>query len=257
MNKCNRLPAPLTGTSSRMKVLPIADISSIRHHHLTEPEPFVCTSEDTKIALREAFGDEKSNRKCVYTYEDKYSFTRILANDSLIFDSHFECGNLHSAFRLQEPESGYGQTYDLYLHNDLNAIGNIQWYYFSVSNTKSFHEVTFVIRNFSKPDSMYNEGMRPLVYSVKSKAGWLRCGYDICYFPARSQSKTADDIKGDSEKRKLSTNYILCFKYTFQYAGDTCYFAYCYPYSYTDLQKYLLKVCICFYFLHSNIHLQF
>ncbi len=37
--------------------------------------------------------------KCVYKYEDKYSFARILPPDSLVFDSHFESGNLSSAFR--------------------------------------------------------------------------------------------------------------------------------------------------------------
>lgn len=32
--------------------------------------------------------------RCVYNYEDKYRFSRILSADSLVFDSHFESGNL-------------------------------------------------------------------------------------------------------------------------------------------------------------------
>jgi hypothetical protein len=32
--------------------------------------------------------------RCVYNYEDKYRFSRILNSDSLVFDSHFESGNL-------------------------------------------------------------------------------------------------------------------------------------------------------------------
>lgn len=37
-----------------------------------------------------------------------------------------------------------------------------------------------------KPDSLYNEGMRPLIYSKKEadefRVGWMRSGYDVCYF---------------------------------------------------------------------------
>ena len=48
-----------------------------------------------------------ATRKCVYNYEDKYSFERILQPESLVFDSHFESGNLYSAFRVwpAEPHS--------------------------------------------------------------------------------------------------------------------------------------------------------
>ncbi len=35
-----------------------------------------------------------ATRKCVYNYDDKYHFARIIPADSLIFDSHFESGNL-------------------------------------------------------------------------------------------------------------------------------------------------------------------
>ena len=36
-----------------------------------------------------------------------------------------------------------------------------------------------------KPDSLYNHGMRPLVYSeaaAKQGKGWVRAGADICYY---------------------------------------------------------------------------
>lgn len=38
--------------------------------------------------------DKSLTRKCVYTYEDKYTFARILLSDSFVFDSHFESGIL-------------------------------------------------------------------------------------------------------------------------------------------------------------------
>lgn len=40
--------------------------------------------------------------------------------------------------------------------------------------------------NFYKPDSQYNEGMKPLIYSRKMASekniGWMREGEKICYY---------------------------------------------------------------------------
>ena len=189
---------PLTGTSSRMRSLPVADVSRLNFHsvmppqpmqpHLIRPDPNVVPAADAVEVV--------VNRKCVYTYEDKYTFARILVSDSLVFgmlsrrkihlrchahvhfliymytmllptDSHFESGNLHSAFRIfssYEMSTGTvsgakNHTYDLYIHNDVHTTGHTQWFYFSVSNTKAGNEVTFQIRNFSKTDSLFNDGM--------------------------------------------------------------------------------------------------
>lgn len=44
----------------------------------------------------------------------------------------------------------------------------------------------FSIINLTKPDSLYKEGMRPLMYSVtdatNNMIGWRRCGENIAYF---------------------------------------------------------------------------
>ena len=44
----------------------------------------------------------------------------------------------------------------------------------------------FNIVNFMKPDSNYNQGMKPLIYSVKeaeeSRIGWQRDGFNIAYY---------------------------------------------------------------------------
>jgi hypothetical protein len=43
-----------------------------------------------------------------------------------------------------------------------------------------------------KPDSLYNHGMRPLVYSKReatsSQIGWLRSGYDIRYYQSKKKA---------------------------------------------------------------------
>lgn len=45
---------------------------------------------------------------------------------------------------------------------------NTQWFYFSIANTRKDVEYRFNIINMMKPDSLYNSGMKPLVYSEKS-----------------------------------------------------------------------------------------
>lgn len=44
----------------------------------------------------------------------------------------------------------------------------------------------FSIVNLSKAESLYNEGMRPLLYSTKDaqlhSIGWRRCGENIAYY---------------------------------------------------------------------------
>ena len=55
-----------------------------------------------------------------------------------------------------------------------------------MSNTRRFRTYQFNITNFIKPESSYNEGMKPLIYSKKEsesgKTGWLRAGEDIAYY---------------------------------------------------------------------------
>ena len=45
---------------------------------------------------------------------------------------------------------------------------------------------TWNIVNFMKPDSNYNHGMKPLIYSVNEAAahqtGWQRDGFNIAYY---------------------------------------------------------------------------
>ena len=233
--------APLTGTSSRMKSLPLADISSHHSHVRSSPEPMLSQA---VVAALSTTGESESvvtNRKCVYTYEDKYTFARILVSDSLVFDSHFESGNLHSAFRITPPDgsANHVQMYDLYIHNDVHTTGHTQWFYFSVSNTRMGQGVTFSLRNFSKSDSLFNDGMRPLMFSVKEE-NWRRVGTNISYDETAYASRNSINIElGRKKKKFIAPLYTMTFTHTFEHTNDLCYFAYCHPYTYSDLRKYL------------------
>ena len=92
--------------------------------------------------------------------------------------------------------------------------------------------------NLSKPDSLYNEGMKILIYSERmaqeNDIGWQRGGINIGYYE--------NGIIKES-KKKASSYYTLTFTYQFPFDQDTVYFAYCYPYSYTELCDDLNKIC--------------
>ena len=85
-----------------------------------------------------------------------------------------------------------------------------------------------------QPDSLYNHGMQPCVYSTQlaqtAGIGWHRSGFDICYHKNDHRVMTA---------RGERYYYTLRFSWTASHDDDVVYFAHCYPYTYTDLQEYL------------------
>uniref|UniRef100_H2ZTE3 AGBL carboxypeptidase 3 n=1 Tax=Latimeria chalumnae TaxID=7897 RepID=H2ZTE3_LATCH len=78
-----------------------------------------------------------------------------------------------------------------------------------------------------------SQGMRPLMYSEQEAAicgvGWRRVGEQIKYYKNRLETESCQ---------------LYSFTWTFQftYSRDTCYFAHCYPYTYSDLQDYLTNI---------------
>ena len=89
----------------------------------------------------------------------------------------------------------------------------------------------FNIINLMKPDSLYNHGMKPLMYSeIEAKLygkGWQRHGQDVCYY------------QNSMKRKNPGYYYTLTFSAQFKHDNDTVYFAHCYPYTYTDLCRYL------------------
>ncbi|CAB3228507.1 unnamed protein product [Arctia plantaginis] len=150
--------------------------------------------------------------------------------DELRFESRFESGNLAKAIRIT---SAY---YELHLRTDLYTNRHMQWFYFRVTNTKKQMMYRFSIVNLSKAESLYNEGMRPLLYSTKDaqlhSIGWRRCGENIAYY--KNDSTT--------EEEEQFPSYTLTFNIEFPHTDDAVYIAHCYPYTYSDLQEYLSKL---------------
>lgn len=141
--------------------------------------------------------------------------TKLAGN--LLFSCDFECGNLGSAKPINENE------YEITIRPDTNNPRHRLWFYFSVTNAKERQRIIFHITNFSKTKSLYREGMSPLVRSKKRKV-WQRVPEKSVFYYRSPEHKQG---------------YVLSFLFQFDDPSDTYYFAYSYPYTYTDLQRYL------------------
>ncbi|CAG0914648.1 unnamed protein product [Notodromas monacha] len=154
------------------------------------------------------------------------------ADTTLKFDSRFESGNLAKAIRISEC------FYELHLRSDLYTGRHTQWYYFSVENMRTDLTYRFSIVNLSKKDSLYKHGLRPLMYSEREAEetglGWIRSGFNIAYY----RNTCYEDDDSDDGGR----SYTLTFNVKFDQEGDRCYFAHCYPYTYTQLQDFLATI---------------
>ncbi|XP_014485623.1 PREDICTED: cytosolic carboxypeptidase 2 [Dinoponera quadriceps] len=150
-------------------------------------------------------------------------------NTDLRFESRFESGNLGKVVKITDT------YYQLYLRRDLYTQRHTQWYYFRVSNTRSRITYRFSIVNMCKEESLYNEGLKPLLYSTEDartrSIGWRRCGDNITYY-------RNNDSSNDEERER----HTLSFNISFPHDRDIVYLAHCYPYTYTDLQEYLGRI---------------
>lgn len=114
--------------------------------------------------------------------------------------------------------------------------------------------MTFNIINLLKVDSSYNEGMKPWIYSKRQEEAigtkWHRGGFDISYRKNATKktsiiTKAIDEISNEDLKKELYKRikvlHTLTFRYTFEHENDTVFFAHFYPYTFTDLEKYLAR----------------
>ena len=162
--------------------------------------------------------------KSYYTLKDKN-------DNTLIFESRFESGNLLCAFRTEDENS-----YQLYLQNDTNTTGYIQWFFFRVSNTKKGRKVNFNIINMLRKKCIYSHGLKIMTYStmaaMKENLGWHRAGTNTMYYPNNLYVFNSNN----GTRRNL---HSLSFDYEFKYDNDIVYFANCLPYFYSKLMKQL------------------
>lgn len=203
--------------SQQIKPLPI-------FNHLTVETQSLLTCNTNELIQQLQHSDAQHNNDCFrstrliyqYTTHNEQQPTYYIptdANDTtLVFDSNFECGNLKRVIQLSANE------YDLYLSNDTNStIDCIQWFMFSISNTRCDITYKLNIVNFIKPASLFNSGMQPCMYSTINNNAWYRFAYNIAYYKINAK------------------HYQLTFTFELQHNNDLVYVSYHEPYSYTRL----------------------
>ncbi|KAJ9452879.1 Cytosolic carboxypeptidase 6 [Diplonema papillatum] len=136
------------------------------------------------------------------------------------FDCSFESGNIGKVQALNEFE------YDVSVRPDTNNPHYRVWYYFSVSQVQKGQRAIFHIINGSKTKSLYRLGMTPLVRST-SRPKWERLPQGRTFY---------------YKSPRFKKNYVLSFAFCFDKEDDTYYFAYCFPYTFTYLQRFLSLV---------------
>ncbi|KAM6306922.1 LOW QUALITY PROTEIN: cytosolic carboxypeptidase 3-like [Podargus strigoides] len=176
---------------------------------------------------------EEANKNSCFMYsqvEDLCPLKQILhqkEDNTLIFEARFESVNLQKVVKVNDFE------YQLSLRTDFYTSRHTQWYYFQVSNMQAGMPYRFTIVNFTKHNSLYKCGLQPLFYSEadakKHKVGWRRAGNEIKYYR---------NNVGQGGRQYFS----LTWTFQFPHDRDTCYFAHCYPYTYSNLQEYLLAI---------------
>ena len=97
------------------------------------------------------------------------------SENELVFDSAFESGNLDMVIKPKP------NNYDLYMRVDTNTRGHHQWFYFSVDIPECMKKqtVTFRVVNFTKPHSLYSNGMRVCYARKSSNYNWNKGGTKI------------------------------------------------------------------------------
>ena len=193
---------------------------------------------NNKFLKTGTFANDNNNKylrpKTVYNELKPYYTLKNKNDNTLIFESRFESGNLLCAFKTEDENS-----YQLYLQNDTNTTGYIQWFFFRVSNTKKGRKVNFNIINMLRKTCVYNHGLKIMTYSTtaaaKENLGWHRDCYNSIYY---ANNLFVYNNNNASKKRNL---HSLSFDYEFKYDNDTVYFANCIPYFYSTLMKELNK----------------
>lgn len=184
--------------------------------------PLPCISEGVPEEDAVIYEKIKSMPSCP-NFPSSYNLYIPDDNITLTFNSKFESGNLSKAIKLSDYE------YSLTIRSDIHSNGNNHWYYFSVFNPRK-SPVTFHITNMRKNDILYRSGMKPAIFSQKTREHLGTKWHRDC---------TSIDYKSNGRNSRYFT---LTFTYNFKYEADIVYFAYAIPYTYIRLQNYLKKL---------------
>eukprot|EP00002_Diphylleia_rotans_P001009 TRINITY_DN10553_c0_g1_i2.p1 TRINITY_DN10553_c0_g1~~TRINITY_DN10553_c0_g1_i2.p1 ORF type:complete len:441 (-),score=61.63 TRINITY_DN10553_c0_g1_i2:127-1449(-) len=137
----------------------------------------------------------------------------------LLFSCDFESGNIG---RIVSHDNN--RTFHLWIRPDNAGTphenNNRTWFYFSVAGAKKGQLCSFVIMNMNPQMKLYADGYRIMHRTEATSPKWSR-------IPSATQGMIVDD------------QFLVKFRYRFEYDKESVYFAFCYPYTYSDLQSKL------------------
>ncbi|KAK3592089.1 hypothetical protein CHS0354_019346 [Potamilus streckersoni] len=156
----------------------------------------------------------------------------------LLFTSKFDSGNLarvEKVLREDDDEQGSGfyaggeprpdYEFNVWTVPDCEGTeyenGNRSWFYFGVRGWNPNRLIKINIMNMNRQGKLYSQGHAPITKTLPGRPRWER-------IRDRPTFETAD------------SQFILSFTYRFpEHRGATTYFAFCYPWSYTECQERL------------------
>lgn len=155
----------------------------------------------------------------------------------ILFTSKFDSGNLARVERVakdSDDDSTNRRIGDITVSPDLEfnlwtkpdcdgteyQNGNRSWFHFAVKGCPMNKLIKFNIMNMNRQGKLYNQGMAPVVKVLPQKPRWER-------------------IRDKPVCETVDGQFIMTFTYRFEYRYSTIYFAFCYPFSYTECQNKL------------------
>ncbi|XP_049640857.1 cytosolic carboxypeptidase-like protein 5 [Suncus etruscus] len=162
----------------------------------------------------------------------------------LLFSSRFDSGNLAHVEKVESSSSdGEGPggmaapagsvsspdyEFNVWTRPDCAETeyenGNRSWFYFSVRGGTPGKLIKINIMNMNKQSKLYSQGMAPFVRTVPTRPRWER-------------------IRDRPTYEMTETQFVLSFVHRFlEGRGATTFFAFCYPFSYSDCQDLLSQL---------------
>ncbi|XP_043460264.1 cytosolic carboxypeptidase-like protein 5 isoform X2 [Prionailurus bengalensis] len=161
----------------------------------------------------------------------------------LLFSSRFDSGNLAHVEKVESVSSdGEGAAggasaptgsiasspdyeFNVWTRPDCAETefenGNRSWFYFSVRGGTPGKLIKINIMNMNKQSKLYSQGMAPFVRTLPTRPRWER-------------------IRDRPTFEMTETQFVLSFVHRFvEGRGATTFFAFCYPFSYSDCQDLL------------------
>lgn len=138
------------------------------------------------------------------------------------FTGDFECGNLSYVYRTAPTK------YEIHILPDPNPKQTAQWFFFRVEDLEPGNYM-FTVVGFYRRGNLHTRGSRACAYSesaARGGIGWRRLGSGIKYF---------------KWKKGKRGPWALSFEFTVN-ERDTMWFSHAYPYTYTDLGKFMASL---------------